>query len=118
MLRQSARAGTASDVWQISQRESWWRGIVNLTSSRWSGASELKEIAMTRFKDTERSPVLFRPSVPLRAGVQHLRNHHQPRSGLDRDRSFSGPGDGGLTKANDASRVANVTAATPAAGVS
>ena len=53
---------------------------------------------MTRFKDTESSPVLFRPSVPLRAGVQHLRNHHQPRSGLDRDRSFSGPGDGGLTE--------------------
>jgi hypothetical protein len=50
MLRQSARAGTASDVWQISQRESWWRGIVNLTSSRWSAASELKEIAMTRSK--------------------------------------------------------------------
>jgi hypothetical protein len=50
MLRQSARAGTASDVWQISQRESWWRGIVNLTSSRGSVASELKEIAMTRSK--------------------------------------------------------------------
>ena len=50
MLRQRARAGTASDVWQISQRESWWRGIVNLTSSRWSAASELKEIAMTRSK--------------------------------------------------------------------
>src|SRR4029078_11013350 len=50
MLRQSARAGTATDVWPISQRESWWRGIVNLTSSRWSAASELKEIAMTRSK--------------------------------------------------------------------